>query len=558
MPPHIAFFLVIFLLPLLPRGNIRSFVLLLPPILSTALFFHNSSLQIQHAYLRIDELSFLFGLIFSLAALLAFVFSWGVRDLKEQIFSLLYAGTAIGALCTPDLLTFFIFWELVSLSSTFLIMSRGTQSAMRAGFRYFMMQMLSGLLLLAGIVLYYQETHSLAFQHMELGMPGTYFILIAIGVKCAFPLLHNWLQDAYPSASPTASVILSIFSTKLGIYALARGFAGAEPLIFIGVAMTLFPIFYAAIENNLRRILSYSLNNQLGFMVVGIGVGTPMALNGAVAHAFCHIIYKSLLFMSVGAVLLRAGTEKASDIGKLYKTMPLTTLFCIIGAASISAVPLFSGFISKALILEGVWEEGYQIVWFLLLVASVGVLEHAGLRIPSCAFFGHGRARSTQEAPLHMLLAMGAAALLCIGIGLFPTLLYNILPYQVSYAPYTFGHVFTQSQMLLFAFLAFLLIKHFGFYPLEIPSVNLDFDVVWRRALPNLITRYKQRLTPHLSKIRKGLLRQRTAYTESLLKRLDTKTLPPYLLETRPMILWLVMLLAAIALMTILGESIAR
>ena len=538
-PPYAPFFLIALLLPLLPKGRARSLALLLPPLLCIALLFP-ASLE-HNPYLRIDELAFLFGLIFAVAAALAFVFSWHVNSLKEQIASLFYAGTAIAAVFTPDLLMFFIFWELVSLSSTVLIMSAGTPQALNAGIRYLIMQLISGLLLLTGIVLYNQE-QSLYFGYIGLESPGGLLILIAIGIKCAFPLLHNWLQDSYPSATPTASVILSVFSTKLGIYALARGFSGTDVLVPIGVAMTLFPVLYAAIENNLRRILCYSLNNQLGFMVVGVGIGTPTALNGAVAHAFCHILYKSLLFMSVGAVLFRIGTEKASDIGKLYKSMPLTTFFCIIGAASISAVPLFSGFVSKALILEAVWEEGHWIVWILLLVASVGVLEHAGLKIPSCAFFGHGRISSTKEAPFHMLLAMGAAAALCVAIGVFPTLLYAILPYHVSYTPYTFGHVFPQFQMLLFAFLSFFVVTRLGFYPAEIPAINLDFDALWRRYIPNLWKRIKARVTP-----------QSLSFPD--LAFLQNRTLPSYLLETRSMILFLVSLLAAIALMTLLGEA---
>ena len=256
-------------------------------------------------------------------------------------------------------------------------------------------------------------------------------IFVAFGIKAAFPFLHNWLQDAYPEATVTGTVILSAFTTKLAIYALARGFAGTEILVPIGAAMTAFPIFYAVIENDLRRVLAYSLNNQLGFMVVGIGIGTDLSIAGAAAHAFCHILYKALLFMSMGAVLLRVGTVKGSELGGLYRTMPWTMVFCCIGAASISAFPLFSGFVSKSLILSAALKGEYFVTWMILLFASAGVFHHSGIKIPFFAFFAHDSGLRPKEAPMNMLIAMAIASVLCVGIGVFPGWLYAILPYDV-------------------------------------------------------------------------------------------------------------------------------
>ena len=275
-----------------------------------------------------------------------------------------------------------------------------------------------------------------------------WLIFLAFGIKCAFPFLHNWLQDAYPEASPTGTVFLSAFTTKLAVYGLARGFAGEDILIWIGALMTAFPIFYAVIENDLRRVLAYSLNNQLGFMVVGIGIGTELALNGTVAHAFAHILYKALLFMSMGAVLYRVGTVKGSELGGLYKSMPWTAAFCIVGAASISAFPLFSGFVSKSLIMSAAASDGLLFIWFVLLFASAGVFHHSGIKIPYFAFFAHDSGKRCKEAPLPMLLAMGTTAVLCVGIGVWPEPLYALLPHPVDYVPYTTAHVVTQLQLL--------------------------------------------------------------------------------------------------------------
>ncbi|MFZ1681487.1 MAG: proton-conducting transporter membrane subunit, partial [Rhizobiaceae bacterium] len=252
--------------------------------------------------------------------------------------------------------------------------------------------------------------------------------------------------------------------------------------------MAMFPIFYAVIENDLRRVLAYSMNNQLGFMVVGIGIGTPLGLDGAVAHAFADILFKALLFMSMGAVLLRAGTVNGSELGGLYKSMPLTAGLCMVGAASISAFPLFSAFATKSLILEAAAREGHWIPFLFLLFASAGVFHHAGIKIPYFAFFAHDSGIRCEEAPRNMLIAMGLAAALCIGIGVFPGALYAILPYPVDFDPYTITHVVTQLQLLAWSALAFALLVRTGIYPPELRLINLDFDWTYRKLMPAAAT----------------------------------------------------------------------
>ncbi len=436
---------------------------------------------------RFDPLSRIFGLIFIIATLINGVFAFHERAQLSDSSALLYAGSGLGAVFAGDLITLFVFWELMAVSSVFLIWARGTESAVSAGMRYLAIQVASGVLLLAGAVVVYTETGSLAFERFDPETLGGFLILLAFGIKAAFPFLHNWLQDSYPRATATGAVVLSAFTTKLAIYALARSFAGYEPLIYIGAIMTVFPVFFAVIENDLRRVLAYSLNNQLGFMVCGVGIGSQLALNGAAAHAFCHILYKALLFMSMGAVLHRVGTCKASDLGGLFKSMPFTAIFCIIGAASISAFPLFSGFVSKSLILSAAAKEELWLVWIMLLFASAGVLEHSGIKIPFFAFFAHDSGRRPKEAPFNMLLAMGVAAFMCVYIGVNPGWLYAMLPYEMSYEPYTLGHIITQMQLLMAAMFAFAALMRFGFYPHEQRAVILDFDWVYRRLGFDLI-----------------------------------------------------------------------
>ncbi len=455
---------------------------------------------------RVDELSRVFAYVFYIASFLSVVYALHIKDNIQFVSGLIYAGAAIAALFVGDLISLFVFWEVTAIASLFQIWARKTERAYRAGLRYLIVQVGSGVLLLAGTIFHFADTGSLEFGALGLVSPGTTLIFLAFGIKAAFPLLHGWLQDAYPEATVTGTVFLSAFTTKLAIYALARGFPGTEILVPIGALMTAFPIFYAVIENDLRRVLAYSLNNQLGFMVVGIGIGTEMSLNGTAAHAFAHVLYKGLLFMAMGAVLYRTGTIKGSELGGLYKSMPWTAGFCIVGAASISAFPLFSGFISKSLILTAAAENHYTLTFLVLLFASAGVFHHSGIKIPYFAFYAHDSGIRCKEAPMNMLVAMGCAAFLCIALGVAPGFLYEILPYPVDFDPYTTSHVVNQLQLLLFSAAAFVFLQKTGLYPPELRSVNLDVDWIYRKGLPTVIGGVGEYLGRSMARFRASVL----------------------------------------------------
>ena len=492
LPPFVPFFLAA-LLVLVTRGTLQSTIMLAAPLLGGLHLWFDVGpniivtlplLEYDFIVMRTDQLSLVFGYIFHIAAFVLVIYTLHLKDTVQHVSGLVYAGSAMGAVYAGDLITLFIFWELLAVSSVFLVWARRDSSSASAGIRYLVYQVLSGVILLAGALIHYRYTGSLAFDFIGVENPGGWLILIAFGIKCAFPFLHTWLTEAYPASTHTGAAVLSVFTTKVAVYALARGYPGTEILIYIGAVMTCFPIFYAVIENDLRKVLSYSLINQLGFMVCGIGIGTALALNGAVAHAFSHILYKSLLFMSMGAVLYRVGNIYASDLGGLYKSMPKTTVLCIIGAASISAVPLFSGFVSKSLVMLALLEGGHYIVWLMLLFASAGVLHHAGIKVPFFAFFAHDSGIRTREAPLNMLVAMAIAAVLCLFIGMQPQYLYALLPWQMDYWPYDVTHVLAQLQLLFFAALAFVWmeIKHYA--PPELHATNLDVEWLYRKLLP--------------------------------------------------------------------------
>jgi len=494
LPPGLILILGALAVPIIPTWARRYYMLALPSLGLLHLLTLPDGLQGQvemfgHTltFLRIDGLATAFGIIFLMATFIFMIYGWHEIEVLQHISALIYAGAAVGAVFVGDLITLFIFWELTAIASVFLIWARRTERAYWAGLRYLVFQIGSGVILLAGLALHYRATGSIAFVHLGLVSLGTTLIFIAFGIKCAFPMLHNWLQDAYPEATVFGTVVLSAFTTKLAIYALARGYAGTEMLIWIGALMTVFPIFYAIIENDLRRVLAYNLNTQLGFMVVGIGIGTELAINGAVAHAFTGILYQALLFMSMGAVLYKVGTVKASELGGLHKSMPITAGFCIVGAASISAFPLFAGFVSKTIILTAVAVEGHWLVWLVLLFASASVLHYSGIKIPFFAFFAHDSGKRCEEAPRSMLIAMGITAAICVGIGVWPSGLYQILPFPVDFVPYTTAHVITQLQLLMFSALAFSVLMRTGLYPPQLRSTNLDSDWFYRRLGPAIL-----------------------------------------------------------------------
>lgn len=488
--PPFAIFFVGGILAAFVRGRVRSALLLAVPVvglvnlLSMAhgdhgvIEFLGMSLTLTH----VDKLSYLFGLLFHLAAIVAIFFSLHVKDTVQHVSSTIYIGGALAAVFAGDLFTLLLAWEVLAVSSVFLIWARREKDSFGAGLRYLIPQLGSGVLLMIGIALHFGATGSLAVESLELGSVATWCLFLGIGIKCAFPGFHTWLTDGYPAGTPTGTVFLSGITTKVAVYAMARMFPGTELLVVIGAVMAVFPIFYAVIENDLRRVLGYSMINQIGFMMVGIGIGTDLALNGAVAHAFNDVFFKGLLFMTMGAVLYRTGNINGSDLGGLWKSMPLTGSACIVGAASISAFPLFSGFVSKSMIMVAAAEQHYDLVWFLLLFAAAGVFHHAGIKIPFFAFFAHDSGRRVKEAPWNMLVAMGLGAAMCVFIGCFPAFLYGMLPFPVDYWPYDVFHVVSQLQLLFFAALAFASLQLTGIYPPELRSVNLDFDWFFRRG----------------------------------------------------------------------------
>ncbi len=488
LPPPAWLLLVgALLVPVLPASLRRWYVILLPAL---AFFYiarlpEGLSWQVQFfghdlTLLRVDKLSRIFGYIFTLNAFAAMVYAFYVKESGQHLAALFYIGSALGAVFAGDLVSFYFYWEVMAVASTFLILARRTEKALASGMRYVLVHLAGGLCLLAGIVLHIHTTGSVTFDPMVERTLAAWLMLAGVLVNAAAPPFSAWLSDAYPEATVTGGVILSAYTTKTAVYTLLRGFPGWEILIVIGCLMTLYGIIYALLENDMRRILAYSIINQVGFMVTGAGIGTAVALNGAAAHAFAHIIYKALLWMSAGAVLYRTGKSKCTDLGGLYKTMPWTLLFGTIGALAISSFPGTSGFTTKTLIIEGAVHQHLVWAWLVLEIASAGVFLHAGIKFPYFVFFAKDQGLRPAEAPRSMLLAMGFLAFICIFLGVYPQPLHAILPYQMEpYQAYTVGHVTTQLQLLMFSALVFFL-----FLPLlkRTDTIALDTDWFYRRG----------------------------------------------------------------------------
>lgn len=486
VPPGLILILGALLIPFL-KGKIRQgYMLLLPIVAFTSLLsmsegtgFVTSFLGYDLVFGKVDKLSLAFGYVFVIMTFIGILYALHVKNKGEHFSAVLYAGSALGVVFSGDFLTLFVFWELMAFSSVFLIWYGGNKKSYDAGFRYLLVHVFGGLVLLAGIIMRLVNTGSIEFGHIEFGSLDSYLILIGFMINAAVPPLHAWLSDAYPEASITGAVFLSAFTTKTAVYVLLRSFSGVEILIWFGAIMAVFGVVYAVLENDIRRLLAYHIISQVGYMVAGVGMGTLLAVNGSVAHAFSHILYKGLLFMGAGAVIHMTGRRKLTELGGLYRTMPLTLGLYMIGAFAISAFPLFSGFVSKSMVVSAAAHEHLAVIWLMLTLASAGTFLSTGLKLPYFTFFAKDTGIKAKEPPVNMLLAMGLAAFLNILIGVYPAVLYNILPNPVDYIPYTPEHVVWSLQILLFTALGFfLLLNKLG----GEPTISVDTDWFYRKG----------------------------------------------------------------------------
>jgi len=486
-PPALILLFAAFM-AVISRPNARVIILLAAPLITLwAIWSLPDGVLITTRFLgypieplEVSPVRRMFATVFTIMAFTGALFSFRTAKTAELGAAFAYASGAVGVSFAGDLITLFIWWEIMAIFSTIVVWCGGTEASRRAGIRYAMMHLLSGILLKIGIEGVYVHTGSLDIQAMLATDFDRWLILIGILINAAAPPFSAWLPDAYPETSPTGAVFLSAFTTKTAVLALILLFPGEQVLIWIGLYMVFYGIIYALLENDARRILAYSIINQVGFMVCAIGIGTELALNGAALHAFAHIIYKALLLMSAGVVIYRTGMRKCTDLGGLFRTMPVTCICGIIGALAISSFPLTSGYTTKTMISVAAEQQHLVFVWYMLAAASAGVFLHAGIKFPWFVFFQKDSGLRPKDAPWNMAAAMIFFAFLCVALGIYPDPLYAMLPNAAIVPVYKPEKVVFYLQLLLFSGLAFFLLLN---YMKRTLTITLDLDWIWRVAI---------------------------------------------------------------------------
>jgi len=499
IPPVLIYLIGGLLIPFL-RGQLKKIYLLVIPIVAfiDLLHMHHGTYWILHfmdynlVLGHVDKLSVVFAYVFVIMSFAGLLYALHEDNDLQHVAAVYYAGGALGVVFAGDFFTLYVFEEIMAVASAFVIWAHKDERALKAGFRYALVHLFGGCALLAGIVIYAVQTGSIAFVgRLENVGIAYWFILFGFIINAAVPPLHAWLPDAYPEASVTGAIFLTAYTTKTAVYTLLRAFPGVAILAYLGAIMTVYGVVWAIMENNIRRLLAYHIVSQVGYMVAGVGLGTALSMNGSAAHAFCHILYKALLFMGAGAVIYSTGMRRMSDLSgrNLYQKIPASLIYYMIGAFSISAVPLFNGFICKPMIVKAAEESGILPVFFLLHLASIGTWLCVGLKLPYYTWFGKPRDDveevKIRKLPLNMHLGMAFLSFLCIAMGIYPDVLYHLLPYPVHYHPYTPHHVIGAFQMLLMTVVGvWVLLKRLEPHAV----INLDTDWFYRKAA-NLLVR---------------------------------------------------------------------
>ena len=509
-PPALILLFAAFM-AVISRPNARAIIVLVAPLITLwaiwslpdGVLISTRFLDYQIQPLEVSPVRRMFATVFTIMAFTGAVYSFRTAKTAELGAAFAYASGAVGVSFAGDLLTLFIWWEMMAIFSTIVVWCGGTEASRRAGIRYALMHLLSGILLKIGIEGVYVHTGSLEIEAMLATDLDRWLILAGILINAAAPPFSSWLPDAYPEASPTGAVFLSAYTTKTAVLALILLFPGEQVLIWVGLYMVFYGIIYALLENDARRILAYSIINQVGFMVTAVGIGTELALNGAALHAFAHIIYKALLLMSAGVVLHRTGMRKCTDLGGLFRTMPVTCICGIIGALAISSFPLTSGYTTKTMISVAAEQQHLVFVWYMLAAASAGVFLHAGIKFPWFVFFQKDSGLRPKDAPWNMAAAMIFFAFLCIALGVYPEPLYAMLPNASIVPVYKPEKLVFYLQLLLFSGLAFFLLLN---YMKRTLTITLDLDWIWRVAIFNAGNRVYDACTAMRSGVEKRVL----------------------------------------------------
>lgn len=454
-PPFLAYLLGALLLPLIP-ARLRHEWMLLVTIIGLASItllepgYNGWDISllpgISLSLLAVEGLSIVVGYAFAGVAVLVVIYAFGRGGLWFQAATLLQIGSGIGIVFAGDFITLFLFWELLALTSLLLIWHGGAD-AEAPGYRYLMLHILGGAVLLGAIAMQFAETGSLSISPAVPGIVSLLF-LIGIGLNAGIIPFHVWIPDSYPRASIVGSVVLCIFTTKAAVYLLARVLSGSEAVMYMGAIMVVYGIVFALLQDDMRSLLSYHIISQVGYMVAAIGIGTTLALNGGIAHLFNNIVYKTLLFMVVGAIIYQTGRHRLSELGGLRHSMPLTFAASLIASAAIAGFPGLSGYVSKELIVAAAAESGYFTLETLLLIGSIGTFL-SFIKLNYYAFIKEKIDLIARDPPVPMQIAMLMTASACLIYGVYPRILFSILPYPVTHDIFGITHIV--EMIIIFA-----------------------------------------------------------------------------------------------------------
>lgn len=464
------------------------FSLILPAVIRKAAILAGPLLTLAAVIVTdCDKLTFMFGLIFAVISVIGALYNFHIKDKYELAAEAVYAGSSISVVFASHWIGMLIFWELMAVASWLIVISSKTKAAKKAGFRYLLVHMLGGNLLLAGIMMKVYSGSTM-IESLTGNIDAAYWLILAgVAVNAAIPPLNAWIADAYPESTMGGTVYMGSFTTKVGVFCLIKLFAGTHLLLYFGVFMAVWGACMALIENDLRRLFAYHIISQVGYMVASLAIGSHAGIDGAAAHAFNNILYKGTLLMCAGTVISVTGKRKISQLGGLAKKLPITSICFLTASMAIAGFPLLNGFVSKSLIMNAAAESGYYWAELLLMVASIGTLMSVTLKINYFVFFGKSEIEldvNEKSVPLSRKLSMLIGAAGCIVIGLFPNLLYGLTPYGIDGHPFTVDHVTQYGELFAAAAIAFVMyIDHMK--PKE--KITLDTDWFYRKPLKYLI-----------------------------------------------------------------------
>lgn len=490
IPPFIIYFLGAALLPFL-KGKARQVWLLTTVflglfsviILKTGQFWRIEFLDFEIVFLNVDKISIPFGYVFSIITIMAVIYSFYVKNNGELVFALIYAGSSLGVVFSGDFISLFVFWEIMAIASTMLILYRNKKSSFDAAIRYIVMHVLGGSLLLGGIVYQFVSTNSVGFIVEPQGI-SKLLLLLGIGLNTGFVGLHTWLPDAYPKATFGGAVFMASLTTKVGVYALIRVFGfGGEIVTAMGALMIIYGIVFALMQTNVRKLLSYHIVSQVGYMVVAVGIGSRLAINGSIAHVINHILYKSLLFMCAGSLIYSTGKQSINNFGGIFRRAPIVSITCLVASLSIAGFPGFNGYISKEMIKLAALEKHMLWLEIILILGTVGTIL-SFLKLSYYIFFGTKKEVHFDKMPMKsMNLSMISIATLCVILGVYPFLLYKILPYQeslIDFSPFKVINIISTLQLFSATFASF-----FIFVKLFKPTGKkiADLDYIYQKII---------------------------------------------------------------------------